>query len=306
MTITGMVRRSLVSAWAGAAFLLLPAGAEAAPVGVEAVTAYVLDHSEVRTMHAAAGDSYRIYVQRPATPPPPGGYPILYLLDGDQSFPVAAAIAGQFGPYLGLEPGVIVAIGYGGPSRRVADYTPPVPIEARLDKSLPRSGGADRLLAFIADELRPAVERDLPVDPDRRTIAGYSLGGLFVLHAFFARPQLFHSYVASSPSIWLVRDHLFRAADASAQRRPAFARRRLLLSAGQWEETPDPGASAADHERLAQAHMIGNARNLSRRLATLPGLTVRFDIVPGETHASGSLPSIRAALVEAFSPRPAP
>jgi hypothetical protein len=194
MTNTRMVQRSLVSACAGAAFLLLPAAADAAPTGANEGTAYVLDHSEVRAMRTAVGESYRIYIQRPSAPPPPGGYPILYLLDGDQSFPVAAAIAGQFGPYLGLEPGVIVAIGYGGPSRRVADYTPPVPIEAALDKPLPQSGGADRLLAFIADELRPAIERDLPVNPDRRTISAL---------------DLFHIH----------RDHhLFRAAEAALRR----------------------------------------------------------------------------------------
>lgn len=304
MRITAEIRRGLAPAWAGVALLLLPAATEAAPTSTGERTAYVLDHSEISAMRAAAGDSYRIYVQRPAAPPPPGGYPILYLLDGDQSFPVAASIAEQFGPYLGLEPGVIVAIGYGGPSRRVADYTPPVPIEARLDKPLPQSGGADRLLDFITQELRPAIERDLPVNPDRRTISGYSLGGLFALHAFFARPAMFRSYVASSPSIWLFRDHLFRAAEASAKRSPAFAGRRLLLSAGQHEDKPGPGTSDADRKLLAQAHMVGNARDLSRRLAALPGLTVRFDVVPGETHATGSLPSIRAALVEAFSPRP--
>lgn len=301
---SGIVRMSLMTAWAGAALLFLSTGATASPQDALGVTAYVLDNSEVRTIRATTGDSYRIYVQRPAAPPPPGGYPILYLLDGDQSFPVAAAVAGQFGPYLGLEPGVIVGIGYGGPSRRVADYTPPVPIETRLDKSLPQSGGADRLLDFITEELRPAIERDLPVNPDRRTIAGYSLGGLFALHAFFARPAMFRSYVASSPSIWLVRDHLFRAAEASARRSPAFAGRRLLLSAGQHEDKPGPGTSDADRKLLAQAHMVGNARDLSRRLAAVPGLTVRFHVVPGETHATGSLPSIRAALVEAFSPRP--
>ncbi len=40
------------------------------------------------------------------------------------------------------------------------------------------------------------------VDANRRTLAGYSLGGLLTLQALFKRPGLFRTYVASSPSIW--------------------------------------------------------------------------------------------------------
>src|SRR6185312_6484436 len=40
-----------------------------------------------------SGRTYRIFVHTPPTPPPPGGYPVLYVTDGNGTFPVAAGQA---------------------------------------------------------------------------------------------------------------------------------------------------------------------------------------------------------------------
>ncbi|MBD2868237.1 alpha/beta hydrolase [Paenibacillus sp. IB182493] len=52
------------------------------------------------------------------------------------------------------------------------------------------------------NELKPEIERHYPVDTNRQTIFGHSLGGLFVLTALFTKPCAFQTYIAGSPSIY--------------------------------------------------------------------------------------------------------
>jgi predicted alpha/beta superfamily hydrolase len=66
----------------------------------------------------------------------------------------------------------------------------------------------------------PEIAQRLPADGGRATLAGHSLGGLFTLHAFFSRTDLFSTWVAGSPSIWWNRDGLFAHAEAMAAAAP--------------------------------------------------------------------------------------
>jgi predicted alpha/beta superfamily hydrolase len=154
--------------------------------------------------------------------------------------------------------------------------------------------------------LIPAIDAEHHIDPARRTLMGYSLGGLFTLHALFHRPGLFASYVAASPSIWFADKAELAALPAFEQcMRRGDLHARLLLSAGQYEQSPPPGREkdpawlkiAALSTRAA---MVDNARALSARLTRLPGLSVSFAVMQGETHASGDFPAIRESLLRAF------
>jgi len=162
------------------------------------------------------GDPWRIQVARPACPPPPEGYPALYLLDGDATFPAAwRALAGRPGACLAL-----VAVGYPGGrridiARRYYDLTPPTPAEylRSRDAGL-RTGGREAFLDFLAGPLRAEASRILPLDPNRAALFGHSLGGLFALHALMARPAQFQSYAAADPSIWWDGHSILQEADA--------------------------------------------------------------------------------------------
>lgn len=63
------------------------------------------------------------------------------------------------------------------------------------------SGGADKFLHFIKDELIPYIDRTYPSNGDN-TLWGHSLGGLFVLNALLNEPKTFKSYIAVDPSVW--------------------------------------------------------------------------------------------------------
>ena len=58
---------------------------------------------------------YLIQIYKPPVAPPQHGYPVLYILDGNATFPSAANIAQSIGAgstKLGLDPLMIVAVGY--------------------------------------------------------------------------------------------------------------------------------------------------------------------------------------------------
>jgi len=59
-------------------------------------------------------------------------------------------------------------------------------------------GGGAKFLQFIESEVIPLVEKNYRTQPFR-IFAGHSLGGLFAVYAFTARPDLFNAYIAASP-----------------------------------------------------------------------------------------------------------
>lgn len=129
-------------------------------------------------------------------------YPVLFLTDGDAHIEHAGATvdflarAGRM-PHL-----IVVAI----PHRdRIRDMAPTHIAE------YPTSGNADAFLDFIAKELAPYVDAHYRTAP-YRILSGHSLGGLFAVHAFLTRTELFNAYLCASPALdWDGAQELKRA-----------------------------------------------------------------------------------------------
>lgn len=260
----------------------------------------------------AGGDparSYRIFAAWPPTEPPPGGFPVLYLLDGNSVFGTAVdamRVVGSRGAGMEPSPAVVIAIGYPtdrpfDPARRTRDYTPPA-------AGAPAgTGGADAFLAFLETELKPEVERRFPIDRGRQTLFGHSYGGLFVLHALFTRPDGFQRYVAASPSIWWQDRAVLRAELRFAEALAAdAASRSLLITVGERELAAPAGTvvDPAHDERRRQARMVENARELAERLSALAprGPAVSFVMFADETHGSVIGPAVGRAVRVAIRP----
>lgn len=240
---------------------------------------------------AASGHTWRLWLQRPALPAPPGGYPLLVLLDGNASFALGAQLArnAESRPaHVRPDPLIVAAIGHPGdgafhPAWRLRDYTPPAPGHPPgADR-----GGADALLGFIERELLPEAGRFGPVDPRRTALFGHSFSGLFVLHALFRRPGLFARHVAASPSVWWNGGQVLDEADGFIVRhqsaRPFHTR--LHLSMGELEareRAPSAERTAVRNERRS----LERTEALAARLRALnwPELAVDFAIRPGLDH----------------------
>lgn len=228
-------------------------------------------------------------VAKPAAPPPPSGYPVIYLLDGNAVFGTAVEAMRAQGARpekTGAEPAVIVGIGYPTDApfaaERYYDFTLPVSVEELPVRpngaAWPEHGGAESFLAFLEEELKPQIEAEFRIDSGRRTIVGHSLGGLFVLHALFTTPSSFRTYVAGSPSIHWNKRLLLEE------------ERQFVARLDAQSSVVDIGVLLAVGE-LEQGHKSGmndNARQLFERLSALEsrGVRAQFKEFEGEGHVS--------------------
>ena len=259
---------------------------------------YVIERAEVWRLPAETGDQYTIYVSRPAAAAPPGGYPVLYVLDGDDNFAVAAKTATRMARFSGgeIQEGVVVGIGYRDLAQRIYDYTP-ADVAAGDWRGM-KTGGATGFRAFISDVLQPAIAAEFQVDRERQALIGHSFGGLFVLDTLLTEPALFNSYIAASASIWFGGEALFEKSERFAKERRDASARKLTLLVGELENGGD-AASPTNSFRIPE-----ESARLAERIDEAQSLTVRYRVLSGETHATTVLPAIAEAIKLAFTRAP--
>lgn len=273
-------------------------------------------------MRAVNGRTYRIYIHEPIQEPPPGGYPVLYVTDGNALFGTAAMQAEM----MELN-ALIVGIGYATADRmepdilRLRDLTWVAPsaetatnYEAWLQSKSISYGGAEEYFRFIKEEVEPAVASAYEIDRANRAIFGHSLGGLFALYLLFKYPGEFTTYVAGSPSIWWSDEAILR--EVSSFRRLIESQQvspRVLVTVGSLEgsteglRTPKGMDREQFDQTVRRARMVGNARELAAQLELIhrsEGYEVEYQELDGETHGSVVAATISRAL--RFSLRSAP
>lgn len=326
-----MAATVLVVAVAGTSAKFQPVAhnpAASAPVAGESPV--VMVKSRQFEMRSKLGKAYRIFIAEPVRPAPPEGAPVVYVLDANAMFATVAE-ASRF--QKNLTPAVVVGIGYPTDAlldadRRYYDYTPVTPVE-RLNQSPNEpqvkpggTGGQDEFLAFIEDELKPAIATRVKIDPSRQALLGHSLAGRFVLHALFAKPGSFQTYLACSPSIWwgegslLEEEKEFVPAATGDGKHPESGvssdvsperRLNVLVTVGELEQKVSATTPPERATFLNRARMVDNARELADRLGHLSkahGLTIEFREFAGENHGSVLPTAISRGLNIALSPRP--
>lgn len=265
-------------------------------------------------LSGADGRGHEIFVHVPSVPPPPGGFPVLYLLDANADFLLVVETLRRLSRRpraSGIWPVVVVGIGYpDGPDydldRRYEDFTrgPPEIDDAGWQAST-RYGGQAAFLDFVENRLKPFIQSTFPVREDQSALLGHSLAGYLVLDWLCQRPQDFRAFLAVSPSIWWGREAMLGRV---AERKAAFdAPRRAYLTVGQWEEEPAPwqaklAANASYASLRLRRAMIGNVKAFSEHLAKTygDGLTVRCDIEADGEHSSSLVTCLPRALRFAF------
>jgi predicted alpha/beta superfamily hydrolase len=234
-----------------------------------------LDGTEQWTMKSGGGLEYRIMISLPeGDVPSSGGYPVIYLLDGNAYFPAFHA-AKRAQPR--LRGSILVAIGYPSTTpldfvRRAFDLSPPAPQE----RNTPPQGGQDLFLDFIETRVMPKVSQQFKVDQDQRSLVGHSFGGMLGVYALFTRPSLFQHVVAISPSLWWRDQYLLEP-------ERAFTKRAL---AGQLDLTQNSLTLVMAERDLVQAIRDASALHLRLQGLSQFGLRSGFSIEPGEDHAS--------------------
>ena len=199
-------------------------------------------------------------------------YPVLYVLDG-WHFPLVYFLAEE-GVYSKKIPHLIVVTldhGAGQKPRgtvmdlRRLDFTPTkVPGDDY-------SGGADKFLAFMEEELIPYVDATYRTDRTDRALLGHSYGGLFAIYALLHQPDLFGRIVAASPSLGWDGGALIKAAPG-------------LLMQGKFRTRIDfsYGSEELGEEKLESVQPFFWTLEALKP----EGLDYRFTIYPGENHNS--------------------
>jgi len=126
-------------------------------------------------------------------------YEVIYLTDGEWALHPFSFIYKFAQDENYVPPAIIVAI----PNRyidqanqRDRDFLPVHVPQPAI------SGGADKFLSFIKNELIPYTDSKYPTNRIN-SIYGHSYGGLFVLYTLLNEPQLFETYYATdSPFLW--------------------------------------------------------------------------------------------------------
>jgi uncharacterized protein len=298
-----------------------PIPPKAAPAAAAAMPDIRARTLTTRTVRSKKGGDYKIFVSAPAGPPPPGGFPVLYVLDGNAWFGVAAEVARlnelENGPSIVVGVGYDVHTLYDGP-RRDHDFTVGAPLTPQPASAGSKFGGAADFLDFLQHDLRQAIAASYAINPARQALFGHSLGGWFVLHALFTAPGSFETFVAASPSIWWDDKTLLDEEQAFAAQPHGVGGPQVLITIGGDEQrlgaadlalmtkmyamSPQAfgGATleqALDSIRASQARnrMVDRARDMAERLQAT-NVPASFALFEGENHRS----EVPAALSRAL------
>lgn len=208
-------------------------------------------------------------------------YPVLYMHDGQNLFDAATSYAGEW--YVdetmeGLASQGFEAIVVGIPnigSRRYHEYIPfPAP-------DLPDVQG-DLYVNFIADTLKPVIDRDFRTQPGRATtgIMGSSLGGLISLYAFFYRPEVFGLAGVVSPALRWGTQGIFPFVTNAA-----FSSGKIYMDVGTSEGTglvADPQSQRSFAEHYVQ--QVRRMNSLLKRKGYRAGDTLLYVEEEGGVH----------------------
>ena len=227
-------------------------------------------------------------------------YPVLFSLDANVKFGLMSNVVNNLGMLTKEIPEIIV-VGIAYPIRDIADWaalrkrdtTPTSNPEydknwasylnnaSGRDDIVVQSGGADKFLIFIRDELIPYIESNYHVSSTDRALQGTSSGGLFTLYALFQQPKLFQRYFAGSPSIQWDETYMFNLESNFASSHRDLPVHLFMCVGG-----------------LETDYYINNLKKLTQLLNSrnYPNLNINTHIFEGETHGTTGPASICKGL----------
>jgi len=230
---------------------------------------------EVKTFYSKIlGEKRKITIQTPSRMSKYDTYPVLYLLDGEVQ---ASLVNGQV-QYLSegyrIIPNLIVVAIQN--TDRIRDLTPTHSIigpDGRPDTSAnafgKNSGGGEKFLQFIREELMPYVDSHYHTAP-YKILAGHSLGGLMAVHCLINHPDYFNAYIAISPSLQWDNAQLLKQADSKVFAKDG-ASKVLFFS--------DANEDSAFHQNQLVLESILKKKNIA-------GLKFQHVFYPEESHTS--------------------
>jgi predicted alpha/beta superfamily hydrolase len=218
-------------------------------------------------------ESRLIHIYTPPRPKDNGGYPVLYVLDGEAMMSMVSGQVEYLSESYKIIPSMII-VGIGN-TDRFRDLTPTHSIigpDGKPDTSVnapgKNSGGGERMLQFIQDELMPYINHNYPAAP-YNILYGHSLGGLMAIHSLVNHPGLFNAYIALSPSLQWDDHSLLK--QVAGLKQSGKINGELFFS--------DASEDTAFHSNQLQLDSLLKQKNIT-------ALHYGYDHYPDETHIS--------------------
>lgn len=233
-------------------------------------------HFSISEYDSADGQRhYKVWTAVPDKAPPPSGYPLITMLDGN------AVMDRLTDPLLQKlsagNPPVLVVVGYQTTlpfevNARTYDYTPPDKEHGDAGYTFSRGrkgGGSSVFRTLLEQRILAAAQKGVHVDHQQRALWGHSYGGLFVLDSYLSS-QLFTRYFAASPSIGQGYHSLL----GEMQTRKA-SNKQITLMEGNGDRRSDSNTAEPEVLRAVRATIEGMAEN---------GTAARYQLYPGLSH----------------------
>jgi hypothetical protein len=202
-----------------------------------------------------------------------GVYPVLYVLDGEAMMGMVTGQLEYLSESYKIIPSMII-VGIEN-TDRIRDLTPTHSIispDGKPDTSAnafgKNSGGGEKMLQFIQQELMPYINHNYPAAP-YNILYGHSLGGLMAVHALVNHPGLFNAYIALSPSLQWDDQSLLKQVGGLDQ--TSKINGKLFFS--------DANESASFHSNQLQLDSLLKQKNIA-------ALNYKYNYYPDETHIS--------------------
>ncbi|MCW8803043.1 MAG: alpha/beta hydrolase-fold protein [Ignavibacteriaceae bacterium] len=206
-------------------------------------------------------------------------YPVLYVLDGDVAFGMAASIARYLQIGENIPELIVVGIGYGAIDKSAGK-------KRRRDYRPTQAGDAENFLNFISSQLIPYIDSKYRSIPGDRIINGYSIGGLFALYTLFTKPETFNRYIVGSP--YLIWDnYLIFSYEKNSPDKISEMKLSVFISVGS-EESDEKYFNPID-KLVTQIQ----ERDYS-------GLKLEAKVFDGSTHLMGPPESLTHGLISVF------
>ena len=200
-------------------------------------------------------------------------YPVLFLLDGKEHIFHTAGVV-EYLVSVGRIPEIII-VGIHS-TNRYRDYTPD-----KLEHHA-GTGEAKNFTRFLTDELFNFVEHKYRTRK-YRMIFGHSYGGSYVLNLLLTNSQLFGSYIAASPNLFIIKNVETKTENFS--NKPRHGLHTLCMTVGEQEKS-----------------FIKKISIFNEILEGIPEgeLEWKSDILTNENHSSTPHKTIYAALEFTF------
>jgi len=163
-------------------------------------------------------------------------YPVIYILDGRGNFAFSATTVNFLSRNQRMPRSIVVGIPN---TDRRRDFTPVSEVRS------PTSGGADKFLEFMEDELFPYIDENYRTH-SYKTLYGHSLCGMFAIYTLFEKPEMFDSFIAVSPYLMYADQYVINKVESKLSNRTVF-KKQLFITLG---NEPEYKASLGRMEQL--------------------------------------------------------